>query len=266
MFKKLFGGGSSSGKGGGASDDPPPPPPDPVKEMVRKWQRQLRKEQLGLDRQVRGAGARRLRDCAAPRRRAMLLCCCCCLWRARAPVPDAPTRAVWRPPPPGIQLEIKKVQKSIKERAKAGDMASARVRGREGTRVLAVRAPQPQHCQLHCLRARARIWHRPWACAVHAGAAAPRASKRGATAVHGSSGRSQTCHVCITPHAPHTPTTHAAPQMLAKEIVRSNKAISQLYNNKAHMMSISNSLTEQAGRSKGLAARARTHPTHTRVL
>jgi hypothetical protein len=36
-------------------------------------------------------------------------------------------------------------------------------------------------------------------------------------------------------------------QVLAKEIIHSRKAISRLYVNKAHMISIGNALTEQLG-------------------
>jgi charged multivesicular body protein 3 len=35
--------------------------------------------------------------------------------------------------------------------------------------------------------------------------------------------------------------------VLAKEILHSRKAVTRLYTNKAHMMSISNALTEQLG-------------------
>eukprot|EP00967_Tisochrysis_lutea_P026977 scaffold31198_cov21-Tisochrysis_lutea.AAC.1 len=94
---------------------------------------------------------------------------------------------------PDIQFEIKKVQRSIKECAKSGNIGAAKI----------ARLVFPTPC----------LMPMPTSAAVQE-------VRRLAVRRLG---------------------------VLAKEIVRSNKAITRLTTNKAHMMSISNSLTEQLG-------------------
>ncbi len=75
-------------------------------------------------------------------------------------------------------------------------------------------------------------WHRlSWLAALHALSARPPSAP------------------CAPPpsEALQRPSTPASSQVLAREVLHSRKAVSRLYVNKAHMMSINNALTEQLG-------------------
>lgn len=111
--------------------------PDP-KELVRKWQADLRAEQRKIDRQIRG-GKGRLALPASPsqlHRPRPGRCSTNCMFKAPASAMPPQTHRVWLCYAccyaADIQFETKKVEKTIKDAAKRNDMATCKVRPAAG--------------------------------------------------------------------------------------------------------------------------------------
>lgn len=93
--------------------------PDP-KELVRKWQAELRSEQRKIERQIRGGSSSAHCSCSfqwvghsATLPPCYCCCCCCSIWCCCMPV--------------DIQFEEKKVRKSIADAAKRSDITTCKV-------------------------------------------------------------------------------------------------------------------------------------------
>ena len=188
------------------------------KELVRKWQSEMRSQQRALDRQIRGAG----RPCG--------------IW-IRLDISGGRGTPLSRPAPPTLRRHPARGEEGAE--VDQGGRQAQRPGLRKGAalmrQMLASRLPAPLPPGL------GRRWPAP------PGHRAP--CCRACTPVQRSwpaRTRARTKPACPVPTS-RLLLRLAVPQHLAKEIVQSRRTISRLYTNKAQLISLNTSLTEQLG-------------------